>query len=127
MNGSVPPFTFVTVPSTPWPGFFAFALPVVPTVVVEPATPLLACVLVPATPLVVFGLDETFVVLDALTFELVFTDELTLVEELVWTDEPVETDVVVLHAAVPVLSAWTSGACFEPGHATLCGWLLPGP
>jgi hypothetical protein len=84
---------------------------------------------VPATPalLVVFGVDETFVVLDELTFELVLTEELTLVEELVWTDELVWTAVDVLHAAVPVLSAWTSGLCFAPGHETLCGWLLPGP
>jgi hypothetical protein len=118
VNGSVPPFSFATVPSTPpcfpWSVFGAAVL------VVVPWTPPLDCV-VPATPAVLAG------VLVELT--LVFVDELTLVfdEEFPWTDADVPAVTVVAHACAPPLNAWTSGACVEPGHATLCGWLLPGP
>lgn len=82
------------------------------TFVVAPWTPALGCV-VPATLMlpVVLELDETLVCVDALTC----TD----------ADVPALADVV--QACVPFLTAWTSGACVEPGHATLCGWLLPGP
>jgi hypothetical protein len=119
------------------------------TFVVVPCTPPLDCV-VPATlvlPVVLllvvdvfavvlddtFAFDDTFVLLDELTFELVFVDELTFEFELAfaftlpfaWTDVLTAADAP--HAAVPVLSAWTSGLCCAPGHETLCGWLLPGP
>ena len=134
MNGRVPPFTFATVPSTPpclpW---FVFAGAVLALV---PCTPPLDCV-VPATPALLVGVLEeltlvfveelTLVFDDALT--LVFDDALTLVfdDEFPWTDVDVPAVTVVAHACAPPLNAWTSGACVEPGHTTLCGWLLPGP
>ncbi len=103
MKGRVPAFTFVTVPSTPCFGCFAFGDA---TLVVAPWTPALDCVVGAAAVLVlVVVLDETVVVLEELTFELVFTDELTVVAELAWTDGVVETGGDVLHAAVPALSA----------------------
>jgi hypothetical protein len=134
VNGSVPPFTFATVPSTPpclpW---FVFGDAVL---VVVPWTPPLDCV-VPATPALLVGVLEelTLVFVEELTLvfddelTLVFDDELTLVfdDEFPWTDADGPAVTVVAHACAPPLNAWTSGACVEPGQATLCGWLLPGP
>src|SRR6476661_5309484 len=125
VNGSVPPFSFATVPSTPpclpW---FVFGAAVL---VVVPWTPPLDCV-VPATPALLVGVLEelTLVFVEELT--LVLVDALTLAfDEFPWTDAAVPAVTVVAHACAPPLNAWTSGACVEPGHATLCGWLLPGP
>jgi hypothetical protein len=117
VNGRVPPFSFVIVPSTPpWLACFAFGDA---TFAVVPATPPVLVVAV--------ELEETLVVLDELTFELVFVFAFVFGEELTCTDADVPAVAAVVHACVPFLTAWTSGACVEPGHATLCGWLLPGP
>jgi len=118
VNGSVPPFTLATVPSTPpcLPWFVSGDA----VLVVVPWTPPLDCV-VPATPELLVGVAEELT--------LAFDDELMFAfdDEFPWTDADVPAVTVVAQACAPPLNAWTSGACVEPGHATLCGWLSPGP
>jgi hypothetical protein len=107
-----PPLDCVLVP----------AVPVVPACAVVPA-----CVVVPAAAATLELLAvpaDVFVLPEELT--PAFVDELTLVFDDVEV-EPLVFPVVVAQTAVPPLKAWTSGECIEPAHATLCGWLLPGP
>jgi len=94
--------------------------------VVVPWTPPLDCV-VPATPALLVGVLEELTLVFVEELRLVLDDALTLVFEFPWTAAAVPAVTVVAHACAPPLNAWTSGACVEPGHATLCGWLLPGP
>jgi hypothetical protein len=75
----------------------------------------------------VVGVLEELTLVFVEELRLVLDDALTLVFVFSWTAAAVPAVTVVAHACAPPLNAWTSGACVEPGHATLCGWLLPGP